>query len=144
MWNKWLTQGSATYVKLNSWSGKLMMKEHRSRKHAVWPVLGWDHVGNQSTRHVINSSHHFTVWRVDCHVWWRCDELTVLLLTYSISRIQDLHRCWWLRYCTRCNDLPCCRPTCNYVQRLVSFKFPRPQITVVTNHPCYDSDIKPK
>jgi len=26
-----------------------------------------------------------------------------------------------------------------YVQRLVSFKFPRPQITVVTNHPCYDT-----
>ena len=26
-----------------------------------------------------------------------------------------------------------------YVQRLVSFKFPRPQITVVTSHPCYDT-----
>jgi len=25
------------------------------------------------------------------------------------------------------------------VQRLVSFKFQRPQITVVTNHPCYDT-----
>jgi len=32
-----------------------------------------------------------------------------------------------------------------YVQRLVSFKFPRPQITVITNHPCsWYSDIKPK
>jgi len=28
-----------------------------------------------------------------------------------------------------------------YVQRLVSFKFQRPQITVVTNHPCYDTVI---
>ena len=26
-----------------------------------------------------------------------------------------------------------------YVQRLVSFKFQHPQITVVTNHPCYDT-----
>jgi len=26
-----------------------------------------------------------------------------------------------------------------YVQRLVSFKFQRPQITVVTNHHCYDT-----
>jgi len=26
-----------------------------------------------------------------------------------------------------------------YVQRLVSFKFPRPQVTVVTSHPCYDT-----
>jgi len=28
-----------------------------------------------------------------------------------------------------------------YAQRLVSFKFQRPQITVVTNHPCYDTLI---
>jgi len=26
-----------------------------------------------------------------------------------------------------------------YMQRLVSFKFQRPQITVVTSHPCYDT-----
>jgi len=26
-----------------------------------------------------------------------------------------------------------------YVQRIVSFKFQRPQITVVTSHPCYDT-----
>jgi len=26
-----------------------------------------------------------------------------------------------------------------YVQRLVSFKFQSPQITGVTNHPCYDT-----
>jgi len=26
-----------------------------------------------------------------------------------------------------------------YAQRLVSFKFQRPQITVVTTHPCYDA-----
>ena len=26
-----------------------------------------------------------------------------------------------------------------YVQHLVSFKFQRPQITVVTSHPCYDT-----
>jgi len=32
-----------------------------------------------------------------------------------------------------------------YVQRLVSFKFPRPQITVVTNHPCHDTvTLNPK
>jgi len=28
-----------------------------------------------------------------------------------------------------------------YVQRLVSFKFQRLQITVFTNHPCYDAVI---
>jgi len=28
-----------------------------------------------------------------------------------------------------------------YVQRLVSFKFQRLQITVFTNHPCYDTVI---
>jgi len=27
-----------------------------------------------------------------------------------------------------------------HVQRFVSFDFPRPQITVVTNYPCYDTD----
>jgi len=26
-----------------------------------------------------------------------------------------------------------------YVQLLISFKFPRPQVTVVTNHPCCDT-----
>jgi len=26
-----------------------------------------------------------------------------------------------------------------HVQRLVSFKFQRPQITAVTSHPCYDT-----
>ena len=28
-----------------------------------------------------------------------------------------------------------------YVQRLFSFKFQRPQVTVVTNHSCYDTVI---
>jgi len=32
-----------------------------------------------------------------------------------------------------------------YVQCLISFKFPRPQITIVTNHPCYDTvTLNPK
>jgi len=34
--------------------------------------------GNQSTRHTVNSSHRKIVWRVDRHVWRRCDELTIL------------------------------------------------------------------
>jgi len=28
---------------------------------------------------------------------------------------------------------------CMYVQRLISFEFPRQQITVVANHSCYDT-----
>ena len=36
--------------------------------------------GNQSTHHTVNSSHHKIVWRVDCRVSRRCDELTVLFV----------------------------------------------------------------
>jgi len=64
------------------------------------------------------------LWRVDRTFW------------HSIRCIQELRRRRWLRDCTRCNDLPCC--TCN-VHRPVSFKFPRPQITDVTNHSCHDT-----
>jgi len=87
---------------------------------------------NQSTRHTVNSSHRKMVWWVDRRVWRRCDELTVLfdLALVAFKRATPssvpsiLHTLQWLAMLYM------------YVQRLVSFKFPRPQ---VTNHPCYDS-----
>jgi len=63
---------------------------------ALQPV-GTSQLVMGSTRHTVKS----------------CDELTVMsdgIVTSwpSTCCIQELHHGRWLRYCTRCNNLPCC------------------------------------
>jgi len=97
------------------------------------PVNG--RFGNQSTRHTVNSSQRKMVWRVDRRVWRRCDELTILFdlafITFkSFAVVGDFKIAHAAMTCHLVHECATSR---------VSFKFPRPQITVVTNHPCYDT-----
>ena len=115
----------------------------RRRDHVIISnFIGWLTYWTTGTRQLVTrSTRHIVKW---------CEELTVVsdgvvtswpyFLTYhsshsraSLSSVTSrLHTLEWLAMLY------------TNVERLVSFKFPRPQITVVTNHPCYDTvTLKP-